>query len=227
MSDYQPPSELADVQIRGKESAFLVFSSLCGDVTRTAAAIGVREADIERMATEGAWREKLKTIIDLKNSSDPATVERSISRAINFCQAHRFRMFLDKVISRLESMRPQEFEEYLLTDSFDPKTGSTKHTINGRPLADIASSLEKCHSLLYQALSDTAQDRNRREEQEGGSNQAASDIHQKIAFAMSQIADAKTPSDLLTEAQLASAAVLAAKVKVTVTEPPTKPYDKD
>jgi hypothetical protein len=223
MSDEIPAD--AQVTIRGAQQVFMIFASLCGDVTKTAAAVGVRDIDIERMAQEGKWRDKLQAIITLKNSSDPATVERSVNRAMCFVQAHRMRLFLDRVVSRLEDMQPKEFEEYLLTDSFDIKTGQTKHAINGRPLADISSALEKCHSLLYQALSDTAQDRNRREEQEGGSNQASGDLHQKIALAMSQIADVKTPSQLLDEAQLASAAVLAERVKVTVTEP-TKPYDK-
>src|SRR4029079_6919722 len=113
MSDYQPPSDLADVHIRGKEQAFLVFSTLAGDPVRTAAALNVRESDVERMATEGRWREKLKGILDLKNSSDPATIERAINRAVAFSQFHRYRIFLDRVVSRLEMMQNKEFEEYL------------------------------------------------------------------------------------------------------------------
>lgn len=223
MSDYQPPSDLADVRIRGKESAFLVFSTLAGDVVRVAAALNVREADVERMAEEGKWREKLKAIIDLKNSSDPATVERSINRAIAFSQFYRYRLFLDRVITRLEMMENKEFESYLLSDVYDPKTNTTKSVINGRPLADIAKALETCNAMIAQTLCDTAQDRNRREELDGGSREARGTLHAAIAKAMQELADVKTPSQLLDEAQLASAAVLAERVKVTVTE---KPYDK-
>lgn len=218
MSDEIPPD--AQVVIRGRENAFLVFASLCGDVVKCAHALNLRESDVETMAESGKWREKLANIIALKNSSDPATVERAISRAINFCQAHRFRLFIERVINRLSDMNPTEFESYLLVDEYNPKTLTTRHAINGRGIADLASAMEKCHALTYLALSDTAQDRNRREET-SESKEASGELHQAIAKAMAEIASA--PADLLTEAQLASAATLAERVKVTVTE---KPYDK-
>lgn len=223
--DFKIPSEAAEVQIRGRENAFLVFASLACDVVKTAHALGVREKDVSRMAEEGRWNERLKSIVALKNSSDPAQVERLISRCINFVQAHRFRLFIERAVNRLSDMTNEEFESYLLVDEYNPKTLTTKHAINGRGIADLASAMEKCHALTYLALADTTGDRNRREEA-GESREASGDLHRQISLAMAELAsEAKTPEALLTEAQLASAAVLAEKVKVTVTEP-EKPYDK-
>lgn len=211
------------VTIRGREQAFLLYASFCGDVERTAHALNVSPEAVIDMATAGKWNEKLKSIIALKKSTAPGDLERGINRALNFVMAHRYRLFLDRVISRLEDMVPTEFESYLLVDVFDPKSGQTRSSINARPLADLASALEKCSAMSYQALSDTAQDRARREESTEGGETSGS-IHAAIAKAMAEVGEDKSPAALLADAQIASGVARAANVIVKPAEP--TPYDK-
>lgn len=222
MSELDPPTE---VKILGREQAFLLYASFCGDVERTAHAINVAPTAVIDMAESGKWNEKLKSIIALKRSAAPGDLERGINRALNFVQAHRYRLFLERVINRLTDMTPAEFEGYLLVDEFNPKTGQTKSSINARPLADLASALEKCSAMSYQALSDTAQDRARRDEAtEGG--EASGAIHAAIAKAMSEIGgEDKSPATMLADAQLVSAAALANRVKVVTKVSEPTPYD--
>src|SRR6266481_5737735 len=98
-----------------REQAFLLYATFAGDVERVAIALNVRAIDVLRIADEDGWIEKLKPIIELKKSTRPGDLERACNRALNFVQAHKFRMFIDRVIFRLAGLSADEFEEYLLT----------------------------------------------------------------------------------------------------------------
>jgi hypothetical protein len=225
MNDEFSVPTAADVQIRGRENAFQLYAIFCGDVTKVSHALNVPPEAIQAMAISGKWDSKLAAIIALKRSADPQDIERAVNRALNFTVAHRFRLHLEKILNRLTDMTPTELESYLLQDTFDPRTGTTKSQISTRPLVDFAGALEKMSAMTYAALCDHATDRSRREEETGQSETSGS-IHSAIARAMSELADAKTPTALLEEAQLASGAVIAAKIKVTSADPVTKPYDR-
>lgn len=225
MSDelFQIPKEVAEIQIRGRDNAWLLYACFMGDVTKTAHALNCSPEVITNMSVAGKWDEKLAGIVRLKQSADPQAIERAINRSLNFVIAHRYRTFLEKILNRFCDMSGAELESYMLQDTFDPRTGITKHQISTRPLADFAAALESMSSMTYAALADHASDRARREE-DTGHQETSGAIHSAIARAMSELSDAKTPTALLEEAQLASGAALAAKVKVKpVTE---QPYDK-
>ena len=206
-----------------REQAFLLYATFAGDLERTAHACGVRAMDILKVAEEENWQERLKPILELKNSTRPGDFERAINRALNFSQAHRYRLFLERVLKQITGMTPEEVHEYIFTRRLDPKNGMPigQKILSTRSLADLASALEKCHSLSYMALSDTAQDRAKRKEAEE-SGESASQMHTKIADAMSKLRSTKTVRGQLLDAQIE-----VAETERVRNVKPENPYDKD
>src|SRR2546425_3303684 len=154
-----------------REHAFQLYSTFCGDFERTAAALNVRPIDIMRVAEEENWGEKLQTVIKLKKSTKPGDLERAINCALNFTQAHRLRLFLERQLQRLANMKSEELGEYLQQrDVTVNKDGSqkTSRKLNMRPLTDLASAIEKAQQMSYSALHDTATDRQKRAEEPDG-----------------------------------------------------------
>jgi hypothetical protein len=64
-------------------------------------------------------------------------------------------------------------------------------SLSTRPLADLASALEKCHALTYMALNDTATERKARP-QTSDEDLGASEIHAKLAAAFARDGKAVT-----------------------------------
>ena len=184
-----------------RENAFLLYATFCGDVVRTAAACGVRPIDILRVADECGWAERLKPIIELSKSAKPGDIERGINRGVNFAQAHRMRMFLNRVVDRVCGMTPDELEKYLLNGP--GQRGEIVEKLSTRALADLASALEKCHAMTYQALGDTAPERAK--SAQNGTATSASDLHVKIAEAMQRIRADGSPRAQLFDAQIEQA----------------------
>lgn len=211
-------SESADREISPKgginlDNAFLCYATLGADPIQTAHALNVTPRAVMDMAAAHHWDEKLKAIIALKKSSAPGDVERSVNRAIAFSAAHRLRLFIERVISRLSDMTPTELERYILQDEYQPKTGTTKSTLSTRAICDLAAALDKVNATIFQALADTGADRARREEA-GGESDSAGKIHCAIAAAMSEIAgEESTTAGLLFNAQMAASAVQATRVR--------------
>jgi hypothetical protein len=203
-----------------RENAFLLYAAFTGDLERTAAALGVRPKDVLLVATEENWNEKLKGILDLNKSGKPGDIERAINRALNFVQAHRLRMIIERVIKRLTNMTPEELEEYLFTST--NKAGDEISKLSTRALADLASALEKCHSLSYQALNDSMQERAKRNDGDGGVS--VGDMSVRIAEAMSKAAASDTPHAQMFDAKLA---IAQAEVGEPVPEPQPSIYDRE
>jgi hypothetical protein len=206
-----------------REQAFLLYATFAGDLERTAHACGVRAVDILRCADEEGWNDRLKGVLELKKSNRPGDFERAINRAINFADAHRFRLFLERVLNRLAGMSPEDLETYLLHGASTP-TGCPIKKLSTRALADLASALEKCQSLTYMALTDTAQDRVKRKEAEEA-GESGGELHARIADAMSKLRVNKTIAGQLLEAQVIIAEEKTFKAKAA--EAQITPYDKD
>ena len=166
-----------------RKNAFLLYATFCGDVEQTAHALGVSPVVVTHAAQLGKWDDQLKTIIGMKKSSRPGDVERAINRAVNFVQAFRMRLFIERVIQKLTGLPDEELDEYLF-DVREGKAGSVSKHVTTRPIADLTSALEKCHALTYLALNDTAQDRSRRQEQSDNTEFEAGALHVAIAKAM-------------------------------------------
>lgn len=194
-----------------REQCFQIYALFAGDADRTAHAMGISPQDVHDVATEGKWDAKLAAIIALKKSASPGDLERAINRAMTFVQAHRMRLFLDRVLRRLSIMDAEELEEYLFQGE-ETKLGRIPKKLSTRALADLATAMEKCSAMAAQALCDTVQDRSRRDEMDPDGD-AAGSLHAQIAAAMAEVAADASPRVLLLDAQLA-AARLAAETKL-------------
>jgi hypothetical protein len=167
------------------EDVFRLYTLFCGDVARTAHAADRTEAEVREMVRVNCWDEKIKSIIELKNSGKKQDVERAVNRAINFIQAHKLRLFLEEVIRHLVNRGGKNVAEECYV-SKTTKNG-TVTSLNLRPFADLASALEKCHALSYMALDDSSTDRRERarEDSTSGLGLTATEMHMKLAQVMS------------------------------------------
>lgn len=203
-----------------REQAFQLYAVFCGDVERTAHALGVLPVDIIDIAAKQGWNDKLRAIIALKKSAAPGDVERGVNRALSFVQAHRMRLFIDRLLLKLSMLDNDEIEEYFFTGP-ETKLSKKPQQFSSRALADLASAIEKVTAVANQALCDTAQDRARRDEStEGGDASGA--LHAQIAAAMAAVGSDKSPAALLFDAQLNCAKQIA-----LVVEPKPSPLDND
>lgn len=168
-----------------RDNVFLLYASFCGDAERTAYASSLSVDEVRTMAEAEGWNARLRGILELRKSQKPGEVERAINRALNFVQAHRMRLILEATIRRITAMTPEELERATTHKTFDRDGLVVSETLSTRPLADLTAALEKCHSLTYQALSDTATDRKARPEL-ASDEESSGEIHARIAAAFSK-----------------------------------------
>lgn len=202
-----------------RENAFLLYATFCGDVVRTAHALNVPAQAVLAIADEEGWTGKLRPIIDLAKSQKPGDLDRAVNRALNFVQCHKMRCLLERVLRELTDKTDAELA-VLTCEETVTKSGDTKTKLCTRGFADLTSALEKCHAMSYQALSDTAQDRSKRKESDGGESPV--DLHAAIAAAMAKAGSANSPRARLFDAQLQQGQEIAAAAVR-----PVSPNDSD
>lgn len=205
-----------------RENAWLLFASFCGDVERTALALNVSPVTVVQVADDEGWLLRLKPIIDLKKSGRPGDIERALNRAVNYVQAHKFRLIVERTLQRLTNMSVDEFDLYIL--SKPGKDGLREMALTTRAIADLASALEKAQAMSYAALQDTGTDRAHRKE--GGSETSAGEMYDKMAAAMAAVKASGTPRALLLDAQLSAAAELTPPV-YPKPPPPDDTYENE
>lgn len=182
-----------------RENAFLLYATFCGDVVRTAHALNVPAKAVLAIAEDENWTGKLKPIIELSKSQKPGELDRAINRALNLVQAHKMRLLLERVLRELTEKTDAELA-VMTVEQTTTKGGDIKTKLCTRAFADLASALEKCSAMTYQALSDTAQDRSKRKEADGDSSPV--DLHAAIASAMAKAGQSNSTRALLFDAQL-------------------------
>lgn len=205
-----------------RENAWLLFASFCGDVERTALALNVAPATVIQVADDEGWLQRLKPIVDLKKSGRPGDIERALNRAVNYVQAHKFRLIVERTLQRITGLSTEEFDRLILEKP--GKDGIRETALTTRAIADLASALEKAQAMSYAALQDTGTDRAHRKE--GGSEIAATEMYDKMAAAMAAVKGSVTPRALLLDAQLAAAAELTPP-KYPKPEPPDDTYENE
>jgi hypothetical protein len=189
-----------------RENAFQLYATFCGDVERTAHALGIQPVDVCRVADEGAWSERLRAIFALKKSTKPGDLERGLNRAMNFVQAQRMRLFIGRLLKKFSMMDETELDNWLFSTVERHEKGENGATIierkiNTKSISDLAAAMEKCHQMSYAALNDTASERvNRGDEQERETS--ATELHQQLAQAMGQAAGDQSPRAKLFDEQL-------------------------
>ena len=192
-----------------REEAFLVYAQFTGDAEKTAHCLGISPVDVLRAADELGWATQLQEIFRLKKSTRPGDFERGLNRAQNFAQCFKMRRFIERVLTKLTGLNDNELEDYIFNESAD-KNGDKTKKLTTRAIADLTSALEKCHSMTYAALGDTAQDRARRKEQAtSDDDSSAGELNVQIANALGKLKSANNPRALLLEAQISVAAAKA------------------
>jgi len=206
----------------GLEQAFQLYATFCGDIEKTAHALSVKPAVIIFIAKREGWDERLAPLFEMQRGHRPGDVERGINRAVNFVQAHRLRLCVDRMIDRLYNMTEDEILEYCFEVTTkrdrDGNESVTKKIVT-RPFADLATAMEKCQAQTYHALNDTAPERAKRLEAPNDFHSAA-DLHAELSKAMAEVRESKSPQAELFRTQLARAESL---VQGQPPEPPAPP----
>jgi len=186
--------------LRDEKQVFLLYTLFAGDATKTAHALGCSVLSVARLAEKGNWDKKVGEIAALRNSDRPGDLERAINRAINYTDAHRYRLQLQRVLDQIQALPDDELESLMILTTVD-KAGNVHRHLSTRALADLSSAMEKAHALTYLALGDTAQDRARRKEEKEDGVLAASILNQQIIEAMAQAGSLEAPREQLEAAQ--------------------------
>lgn len=164
---------------------FMLFGSFCGDIFKTATAAGITPTLVTELAERGKWMERLRGLIDLKQSAKPGDVERMFSRATNFVQVNRMRIAIDRVLRKLDFMSDDDLIDFITLKTFGPGGDLKSSTVSLKMLADFATAMEKVHWMTYQALLDAPTDRQARREKVK-EDPIEEDIHARIAKALTQ-----------------------------------------
>lgn len=184
------------------DQVFMLYATFCGDVAKTAHSTGMTRDQITALAATHGWQEKIKELIVLNQGSKPGDVERGINRALNFVQANRFRLWVEKLMRALvaEGNLSEDDLEVLRQKRYSGKTGElTSNVISTRVLADLAATLEKVHWMTYEALGDSPQERAKRIEKPADET-AQNDVHARLAAALASMR-AQSPAAQLADAQ--------------------------
>jgi hypothetical protein len=175
-----------DAQIFDVDRALQLYVQFSGDVVRTGHALGVPAKDILKAADRLGWNKKLEAILELQKSGKPGDIERGVSRAMCFVQAHRWRVVLERLLDKFYAMSSEElFEKVMSVTTKTAKDGTVTVTesINTKPFADLSAALEKVHGMCYAALNDTVTERGQRKEAREDAI-SATQLHSMIASAM-------------------------------------------
>jgi hypothetical protein len=198
------------------DQIFPTYAGCSGDIFKTARACGITPQEVATLADEGGWLARISELIDLKKLDKFDDVGRALSRATNFVQANRWRIFIERMIREFEKIPDNELIDTFKTFKVDRMGESKCVGFSMRVLADISTALEKCHWLLYQSLSDTPPERATRKAVETAADEGGEvDMHARIARAMAGVGMKTLPE----HGQDAQDAI----VLTPVERPPTNP----
>jgi hypothetical protein len=136
---------------------FLIYSAFVGDVDKTASALNLDPDFVRKLAKDEGWNEQLRRITLLSKTGRPGDFERAQNRALSFVQAHQTSELLNRVLEQFSGMTNEEIIEAIASVAKD----GSRH-VSGRFFADLTAAMEKCHSMKYAALGDTAGERVKR-----------------------------------------------------------------
>jgi len=191
----------------------LVFVAMVGDVHRTAAALDMDPAIVRKLADQEGWDAKIQRVTMLSKSGRPGDFEKAQNRALAFCQGHRIRSLIDRVITHFNDMTEAEIVSEITATG---KNG-VRH-VSARFFTDLAAAAEKANNLTFVALDDTVTARAGRDDEPdqmnasalhaavmaslntpGGTTKAADVIVRELADETAQVCQNVTPKAERTE----------------------------
>ena len=192
---------------------FLVFMATIGDVPKTAAALDLDPHFVAWLAEQEGWLEKVKRVSIMSRSEKPGDWERAQNRALNFVQAHRARMLMDRLILALTNSESDDFLEHFRTRTKDGRDG-----YSARFFSDLMAALDKAHHLSYAALGDSVGERLDRDKEDGEAS--ANQIHAALLAALNNPGVQKIGSEALVAE--AAAAISAEPKALSERTPPAE-----
>lgn len=138
---------------------FLIYSAFVGDIEKTAAALNLDPAFVAKLAADEGWNRQLEKVVLMSKGGRPGDFERAQNRALSFVQAHQTSELINRVLEQFQGMTNEEVLEAIASVAKD----GSRH-VSARFFADLTAALEKCHSMKYAALGDTAGERVKRED---------------------------------------------------------------
>ncbi len=173
---------------------FLTYTAFAGDEQKTAVTLDMPVEDVQGLAVQEHWKDKLAQIN--KFGGDAKTVQVQINRAINFVQANRARALLDRVLTIMLAKAHEGDGSSLM--EFLTTTGPKGSEFKTRALTDLVKALESAQQMTQRALGDTADERPPEASSEGGSS-----IALQVMAAMNASQDLGVSSIDLIKQQLA------------------------
>lgn len=176
------------------DKAFQTYASFSGDAVQTAHVLSIPVDEVLRLAEAHNWVSRLKAVFELQKTGKPKDVERAISRTINFVQAHRMRIVLDRIVNELYTKTGAELVDLCISNRLDKDGKIAGQTLNLKPYTELCAALEKVHMMTYYSLTDSPGERKQRKP-EADDGPTLQDIHSQIAAAMA--GQSQTPKELL------------------------------
>lgn len=172
---------------------FLVYVSSVGDISKTAAALDLDPAIVESLSISEGWVEKVKRLTLMSKSGKPGDFERAQNRALNYVQAHLFRLTIEKALKYVRDMAIEEVLEGTASREVVAMRKIEKR-ISGRFFTDMSKALETVQHLTYAALGDTAVERKISESAGGDGAASAANLHAAVIAALNSPKLAKVES---------------------------------
>jgi hypothetical protein len=189
---------LATYPPQDRESLFLLYVSHLGNVAATAADAGLDPILVQKFVDKLGWEKLIKPIQDLRSRAEPGDAEKAINRAINFAQAHRLRVVLQRILEYYLSLNTQQLHSAIASgrESRDSFLGD---------LAKLTTLLDKAHSLTYLALGDSPVERRDRTKEATGEQLAVLPLETKLADALAKALGNDSPAAKQLDAELREA----------------------
>lgn len=192
------------------EQCFLAWCANGFDVAATAHSLGISAVALQRCVDDENWCARVAPIVEKIKSQKSGDFDRACNRAIAFVQGTRLRLLCERVISEMTGWSKEELRENVAPESIT-KDGRISQKISTRFLGDLASACEKANAICFQALSDSAMERSKRND---SAEVPVIDMHAAIAKCMGSVGDSKTPRSLLLSAQLEQAESIKAQAVI-------------
>jgi hypothetical protein len=189
------------------EQIFLLYATFCGNQERTAYAANIEVEQVQALEAKLGWRKRCQALIELHDSGHAGDVERAINRALNFVQAHKFRLFLENLVREYVSMSPEALRQSVVVEKRDKGGCLLSTAYNFKQFADLAVALEKVHWMTYQALCDCPADRVKRPQPPGEREQSSTDLHARMAKALAEMREIDRKAQLTAQQEDAAISV--------------------
>lgn len=186
--------DISEIDVSNVDVAavYIGFTALVGDVEKTALAFNLSTRVVEFLATKFDWNSKIRSISMLNKSGKPGEWEQAQNRALCFVQAHLLRSIMQRILENLNGLSRADIVKTVISQK-----GNGAVVFSASFYSDLASAMERCHSMCYASLADSAGDRTRAGKEALNSELSVDALHAAISSALNTPAGAGAERVLL------------------------------